>query len=118
MWIVKNSQPATRADVQENLARLQKSLQSDNSSPPMAKVYVQVLVAAGRETIRLLGGNLSLHTDELERAKDLPQMIHKALNRGVSSRARNRPNETGIHRGRRAVGSLPKSSSSSQRQSG
>jgi hypothetical protein len=62
------------------LARLQESQKGDNSTPPMATVYVQILVAVGRETVRLLGGNLSLHTDELERAKDLSQMIHKMLN--------------------------------------
>lgn len=80
MWIVKHPQSATPIDVRKNLARLQKSLESDKSSPPMATVYVQILVAVGRETVRLLGGNLSLHTDELERAKDLPQMIYKTLN--------------------------------------
>lgn len=65
--------------MRENLARLHKSMDCDNSSPPMATVYVQVLVSVGRESVRLLGGNLSLHTDELERAKDLPQQIYKTL---------------------------------------
>ena len=66
--------------MRENLVRLQKSQECDHSSAPMATVYVQILVAVGRETVRLLGGNLSLHTDELERAADLPQAIYKALN--------------------------------------
>lgn len=69
-------------DVRANLARLQQSKECDNSSAPMATVYVQVLVAVGRETSRLLGGNLTLHTDELERASDLPQAIYKALSKG------------------------------------
>ncbi len=81
MWIVKNPHAMTPAEVRENLARLQKSREGDNSSAPMATVYVQILVSVGRETVRLLGGNLSLHTDELERANDLPQTIYKALNK-------------------------------------
>jgi hypothetical protein len=84
MWIVKYPHPLSDAEVQENLARLHKSQKGDNSSPPMATVYVQVVVAVGRETVRLLGGNLSLHTDELERAKDLVKMIHRTLDQGAS----------------------------------
>jgi hypothetical protein len=82
MWIIKSPHPISPTDVRANLARLQKSKECDNSSPPMATVYVQVLVAVGRETVRLLGGNLTLHTDELERASDLPQTLYKALGKG------------------------------------
>lgn len=112
MWIVKYPRPATPDDVRENLARLQESLEFDISSPPMATVYVQFVLRVGRGRVRLRGGNLSLHTDELERAKDLPQMIHKALSRRVTSHAHDRTNESGARRGRRAVSSLPKSSGS------
>jgi hypothetical protein len=81
MWIIKNPHPITATDLRANLARLQESKEGDNSSAPMATVYVQILVAVGRETMRLLGGNLTLHTDELERANDLPQTIYKALDK-------------------------------------
>jgi hypothetical protein len=79
MWIVKSPHPLSAADLRENLTRLEKSRECDDSFPPMATVYIQVLVAIGRETMRLLGGNLSLHTDEMKRAADLPQVIFEAL---------------------------------------
>ena len=79
MWIVKPPHALTREDMRENVTRLQRSRECDNSSAPMATVYVQILVAVGRESVRLLGGNLSLHTDELQRAGHLPQMIYEAL---------------------------------------
>ena len=79
MWIVKSPHTLNADDLCENLARLEKSRECDNSFPPMATVYVQILVAIGRDTARLLGGNLSLHTDEIKRAADLPQVVFKAL---------------------------------------
>ena len=84
MWIVKHSRRLSPADIRKNVARLRKSLESDTSFPPMATLYVQVLVDAKHETTRLLGGHLSLHTDDLERAKDLTQLIYEALSQEAS----------------------------------
>jgi hypothetical protein len=84
MWIVKRSRRLSPADIRKNVTRLRKSLESDTSFPPMATLYVQVLVDAKHETTRLLGGHLSLHTDDLERAKDLTQLIYEALSQEAS----------------------------------
>jgi hypothetical protein len=81
MWIVKRPHPLSALDLRKNVERLQRSQKYDNSSPPMATVYVQVVARLGRETVRLRNGNLSLHTDELQRAAELEQFLYKALSK-------------------------------------
>ena len=81
MWILKTPHEITPSDIRENLARLQRSRECDRSSAPMATVYVQIVVAGRYRETRLIGGHLSLHTDELERAANIPRMIYKALKR-------------------------------------
>jgi hypothetical protein len=79
MWIVKRPHPLTAADLRKNVERLQRSQKCDDSSPPMATIYVQIVARMGRERVRLRNGNLSLHTDELQRAADLEQVLYKAI---------------------------------------